>query len=194
MTDVSRLFDDLKKWYWQGRLPRYRVIRRAKLTGRALGSCNNRTKTILLLASLTRRTLRLTLLHEMCHIGRGASWSHGPVFQRKLRRLIRLGEFGLLDDLEQYDGTADARDVRALSDKGVPYYQFLTAVQDNFQSLSLDSPRFHWKTVRRLLAEEYHVTPTAFQRCAPWAQKEWQRLSKEIRDIAHAEKVAGLVE
>ena len=97
----------------------------------------------------------------------------------------------LLDDLEHYDGTAFDRVAR---DRGIPDIPLRTAVESDLDSLAMDRPRLRWKTVRRLLAEEYQVTPAVFQRCAPWAQKEWRRLSKEIRDIAHAKKVAGLLE
>ena len=90
--EAQRLFDELNKRYWRGRLPRYRVIRRAALGDRAMGLCNNKTRTILLLQSLDGEKLRLTLLHEMCHIGKASEYPHGPQFLKKLHRLARLGE------------------------------------------------------------------------------------------------------
>jgi len=61
-------------------------------------------------ADLEGEELRLTMLHEMCHIGSGAGWVHGPLFRRKVRRLVRLGVPGLVEDIERYDGTADELD------------------------------------------------------------------------------------
>jgi hypothetical protein len=107
----SALFDELNKRYWRGRLPKYRVIRRAVLRGDVLGQCDNRRRTILLRSDVTEEQLRLTLLHEMCHIGTGRGYDHGPSFLRKLHRLVRLGETGLLaEDIEHYDGTEVERD------------------------------------------------------------------------------------
>src|SRR5207245_227092 len=69
-SEASHLFDELNRRYWSGRLPWYRVIRRA-LPPRFLGTCPDETRTILVDSSLAGETLRLTLLHEMCHIGTG---------------------------------------------------------------------------------------------------------------------------
>ena len=63
-SEASRLFDELNRRYWRGRLPRYRVIRRALLP-RFLGTCSDKTQTILVDSSLAGEMLRLTLLHEM---------------------------------------------------------------------------------------------------------------------------------
>lgn len=56
------------------------------------GECRDSTRTISLRRDLAGDALRLTLLHEMCHIGQGDGSAHGPRFLRKLHRLVRLGE------------------------------------------------------------------------------------------------------
>ncbi len=87
-THASQLFDELNRKYWRGRLPRYRVIQRATLHG-LQGRCNNARRTILLAPHPSPEPLRLTLLHEMCHIG---TPYHGRRFQANLERLACQGE------------------------------------------------------------------------------------------------------
>jgi hypothetical protein len=79
-TLANRLFDELNRKYWRGRLPRYRVIERASLRANCLGQCDNARRTILLAPHPSPEALRLTLLHEMCHIGTGPGYDHGPRF------------------------------------------------------------------------------------------------------------------
>ncbi len=46
-------------------------------------------------------------------------------------------------------------------------------------------PRFYrkrWPTIRRWLASQYLMSEAQFQRCAPWAEREWRRLSEESRE------------
>ena len=77
------MFDDLNRRYWRGRLPRYHVIRRAALKGGRLGVCRDEIRTILLRADLQGEELRLTLLHEMCHIGTGKGLLSRPPLPEK---------------------------------------------------------------------------------------------------------------
>ncbi len=169
-TETRRLFDEFNKKYWHNRLPRYRVIRRTNIADNYLGLCNDRTKTILLKKDLVGEGLRLTLLHEMCHIGTGSSYQHGPRFLRKLRRLVRLGEKKLIEeDIERYDGTADARYIEELRSQGRlgPKISWRERVWDDLGSLASESPRLRCQTVCRVLANLFHMTPAKFQRAAP---------------------------
>ena len=189
--EAQRLFDELNERYWHGRLPRHRVIRRAALRGRALGIHNNKSRTILLLQSLDGEKLRLTLLHEMCHIGTGGGYSHGPRFLRKLHRLARLGEPKLLKDIEQYDGTAVEKRIAAARAAGTlgSEITFGEAVRGDLEGLAFvpgSLPR--WPKVRRWLAEQYRLAPSQVDRLAPWAEREWRRLSREQRQDERAEK------
>ena len=188
-SEASRLFDELNRRYWRGRLPRYRVIRRALLP-RFLGTCSDETQTILVDSSLAGEMLRLTLLHEMCHIGTDKGYSHGPVFLRKLRRIERLGEPKLLSEVEQYDGTDAARRIAAARAAGTlgGEMSFREAVWSDLDGLAFSGralPR--WRTVRRRLSETYGVAPSDVDRLG--ARKEWLRLCRYARAIRRAQKL-----
>ncbi len=189
-TEANRLFDELNRKYWRGKLPKYRVIRRAVLFGRCLGLCSNDSRTILLRRDLEGEALRLTLLHEMCHIGPESGYDHGPRFLRKLRRLARLGEPKLLDDIERYDGTAIERMIaqRTADGRLVPEIPFRSAVSSDLDSLAMERPFLRWTTVRRVLAREYNISPARFQYLAPWAEREWRQVSGDYRSMRRAEK------
>lgn len=87
---------------------------RRQLYERYLGLCDNKRNTISLQKDLSPEDLRLTLLHEMYHIDNGPGYQHGPRFLRKVRRLVKLGESKMIEDLERYDGTAAARDYESM--------------------------------------------------------------------------------
>ena len=186
-TEASRLFDEFNKKYWSNRLPRYRVIRRTNIAGNYLGLCDDQTKTILLKKDLVGEDLRLTLLHEMCHIRTGSGYQHGPRFLRKLHRLVRLGETKLIEkDIEHYDGTVEAREIERLRSEGKlgPEVSWRDRVLDDLDTLASESPRLRWATVRRMLANLYNTTPAKFQRDSPWAERKWRTISKQWR-MAH---------
>lgn len=190
-TEASRLFDEFNRKYWRNRLPKYRVIRRATLRGECLGICSNQTKTILLRRDLAGEDLRLTLLHEMCHIGTDSWCGHGPRFLRKVHRLRRLGEPRLLDDIERYDGTKSEREIEALraqgklDDEPIP---FRVLVHDDLKAAALEQYRRPWKTIRRLLANQYEMSPAQFQKFAPWAERKWREASQQYRRIEHGKR------
>ena len=190
--EAQRLFDELNERYWHGRLPRYRVIFQAALYGGRLGFCDDKTRTILLLRSLNRKELRLTLLHEMCHIGTPSDEeSHGPRFLRNLHRLMRLGEPKLLKDIELYDGTANEKEIAALQ-AGRTLISERTlgqVVLDDLNSLDLvPGSRPRWPKVRRWLAKQYRLAPSRLDRLVPWAEQEWRKLGHERRQDQHAQK------
>lgn len=187
-TTANQLFDEFNRKYWRGRLPRYRVIFRNKIGDDFLGMCNSHAKTILLKKSLVGDDLRLTLLHEMCHIGGSYGGNgHGPAFLRKLRRLVRLGETKLVEeDIERYDGTATEREIaklRTAGESGV-VTSFPDRVFDDLYSASQNpwASRRRWPTVRRWLAIEHKISEARLQRACPWAEGEWRRLSRDTRE------------
>ncbi len=104
--------------------------------------------------------LRLTLLHEMCHIGTGRGYSHGPRFLKKMRRLVRLGAPKLLEDVERYDGTRDARAIEAARAQGTlgPAITFRDMVMADLDSASAEHYARSWPTIRRALAEQYRMS------------------------------------
>ena len=184
---ASRLFDELNRKYWRGRLPRYRVIQRASLRD-LLGQCDNTRRTILLAPHSSPEKLRLTLLHEMCHIGTGPGHSHGPRFLRKLRRLVRLGETGLVEeDIEHYDGAVVERHLEAVRADGhvVNEMPWRDALRSDIESLALGNPdlqRVRWPRVARYLVEQYHVTVSQLRRAAPWAERLWREQTALVRE------------
>ncbi len=93
-TEASRLFDDLNRRHWRGRLPRYRVVRLELLPGRetVTGVCRHRTRTILVKRELSGDRLRVTMLHEMAHVAARDEPGHGPRFRSQLLRLAARGE------------------------------------------------------------------------------------------------------
>ncbi len=189
-TEASRLFDELNTRYWGGRLPRYRVIQRADLG--CWGLCDNARRTILLAPHPSREALRLTLLHEMCHIGTGPGYGHGPRFLRKLRRLIELGETALHEeDLERYDGTVVERHIAAAKVAGtllpeVPFRDMLKSDIEDLAASNLDL-RLRWPRVARALAQQYKMSVPQLRRVAPWAEREWRRQRGEARELQRAE-------
>lgn len=190
-TEASRLFDEFNRRYFRACLPRYRVIRRTVLRGNVLGVQRDKTRTILLRRDLTGENLQLTLLHEMCHIGTGSGYSHGPRFQKKMRRLIRLGAPSkLLKDVECYDGTEDARRIAAAQAAGTLKGEmpFRDAIKSDLEGLAIVRAGYRWPKVRRFLSEQYKIAPSDIDRYAPWAQRDWRRLSAEYRSIERQQK------
>lgn len=185
LTEASRLFDELNRRYWRGRLPRYRIIRRAKLPDH-LAYCRNETRTIVVRADLAGNDLRLTILHEMCHIGSDGGRVHGALFQRKMRRLVGLGVPKLTGDLERYDGTADQREferhIAAGGSGGIDDRPLRVIVSEDLENIAMSNPNRRWSWIRRYLAHVYKLSLPQVDRLMPWAQKEWRRLSAEWRE------------
>lgn len=177
-TKASLLFDELNRRYWRGRLPKYRVIRRDLSRDELDGYCDDNRRTIVLHKDLADEDLRRTLLHEVCHIGSGPK--HGPRFQRKLDRLIKLGESKLLGDVECYDGTAFTRYAANLPHP-VNKISFRQAVISEIDSFAIDQYRRRWPRVLRYFARKYEMTPAQFQRKAPWAERVWRESAADYR-------------
>jgi SprT-like family protein len=194
-VDLSRLFDTYNRQYWRGRLPKYRVIRRATLPHR-LGSCSNVTRTILIHRQ-SPDDEALTLLHEMAHIGPTRGFNHGPIFQRKLRRLVRLGAPpALLDDVERFDGTELRNLLAKAAAAGRPLREMSLrdAVLSDLEGWAEEDYRHRWPTIRRVLAAQYQASPAQFDRVAPWAEIEWQRLRREAyREARHPKEFEAII-
>jgi hypothetical protein len=73
----------------------------------------------------------------MAHIGSGPGTDHRPRFQRKLRRLLRLGASArFLDDVECYDGTVVERYLEARRAAGTPVEEtpFNVAIRSDLEA------------------------------------------------------------
>ena len=188
-------FDDLNRRYWRGRLPRYRVRFSPGLRKRTgcIGQCDDSQHLIVIDPSETGTALRLTLLHEMCHVGNHHGAWHGPIFLRKLRRLERLGETGLVADIERYDGTLADRQVEEMRARGVtvqdvPASEFI--LDDLHEIAANGLYRAQWATIRRGLAKRYEISEAKLQRLAPTAEHTWRTLRREQYEFVRLQKVA----
>lgn len=87
---LNELFLDLRARYFPDRLRSYSVIVDDELDHMS-GYCDSTLRLIGINGSLLNSPLdlRLTLVHEMCHVGIP---SHGRAFREELLRVARLGE------------------------------------------------------------------------------------------------------
>jgi hypothetical protein len=91
---LAKLFDDLNKAYWRGRLPLF-VVETARFTDPVcVGECRFSERKIRLDVSCLKDGdwTRSTLLHEMIHLAVGPRQpAHGTKFFAELERLLRKG-------------------------------------------------------------------------------------------------------
>jgi SprT-like family len=102
--DVQRLFRRFNAKYFGGRLPNYRVIQSDLYGGDGL--CRMKQREIHLSPILQGSSLRTSLLHEMAHAA--TNGGHGALWQKEMRRLIRLGA-PLKEELRAYLMNTDSQ-------------------------------------------------------------------------------------
>ena len=100
-AELRRLFRQYNRLYFSGKLPRADIRFAGMDKENYLGFCvffagvpevriNKRIRR-------WPKMVRMTLLHEMCHVALPRRAEHGPRFQREIARLVRDGAFiGLL--------------------------------------------------------------------------------------------------
>lgn len=150
-TDLNRLFDELNRHYWRGRLPKYTVRR---LPWKRIGSdgcCDYKTQRIELASECPAEKLRAVLLHEMIHI-QYPDDGHGPQFRRQLRRLIKHGEQELAKHLTQCLTIPDAGPERLTKEM---FSQELIEMRGEIRYWTVDNPRRRWRTLLRHLRSLY---------------------------------------
>jgi len=167
-SGLPEMFARFYRQYFGGRLPRYRVVRRALRASD--GHCNSRRRVIVLSSRLTGDDLVHTLLHEMCHIG---CPGHGPMFRAKLRRIARHAPPSI--------AAWASREAAQLAEP----YPVRQQVWDNLDALAMERPGLPWATAWRLV--EYELPP---ERSCPgsrprglrrWARRQWAHLSENYR-------------
>src|SRR6184192_574006 len=100
LQQFQELFQKFNNEYFNGRLPRYRIVLTDDCALGSYGLCRKKEREIHLAASLSGKELDKTLLHEMAHAAvprRG----HGRGWLAEMRRLANLGA-PTNDDWEAY--------------------------------------------------------------------------------------------
>lgn len=178
-SEAQRLYEELNRRYFRGRLPHYRVrfVRRLfpDSAGTFYGRCDSDRKLILLRHDRApgAPTLRQSLLHEMCHIG---APGHGKRWQAKMRRLAALGETWAEQEAARY-----AEEIRHRR-------PFAAQIKDFLEQLAYTEIAYRWPTVLRLTALEVGKKPRDLLHVAPWVRNVWTRLMKERRDFQVAQE------
>lgn len=178
MSEAQRLFEELNRRYFRGRLPRYRVrfVTRHRIHAEGIwyGECDSETRVIRLRHGLTDSstpTLRQALLHEMCHIG---APRRSPRWQAKMKRLALMSESWAQQEAAEY-----AEELRTLR-------PWPARVKDTLEELSMLQEELTWPTALRLLARSLGRRSSDVLRAAPWAPRTWKRLMAERRAFDQA--------
>ncbi len=161
----TQLYHDLNRQFFNGRLPRFRVVL-CFLHGSLHGECLPERRLIRLDRSLDPERMRRTLLHEMCHIG---SLGHGTRFQNKLLRLATQGEKWAREEAEQYRthpglGTA------------------LADLRKTLDDVAFIQPRPRFPSLLRWLSRDWGRRPKELLRIAPWLEDAWTKACNEADD------------
>lgn len=169
MSDLTEKYSAFNRRYFLGRLPRYRVVRRAISIG---GRCDDRRRLIVIRPGIVGTELDCLLLHEMCHIGiPGHRWKFRARLQRVARRAQALGdhEFARLAvaEWELYD----SKQVMSWSNE----------IDSDLESVMLSDPDATWSRVRRFLIRTYGLFPgePTHRRVLISARRQWAKLKAE---------------
>jgi len=101
---VRSMYKEFNKAFFRNQLPHYdvEVVEAMPDGGACIGGCDRERKQIFLRrdAAIVGRDFRSVLLHEMCHIRLPDDDTHGWRFLAQLRRLQRMGETWVQDELD----------------------------------------------------------------------------------------------
>jgi hypothetical protein len=86
IKDGQKLFDQFNRRYFGSRLPRYEIITDGPYYGGRCEPWNHR-----IYVTVKKSRFVVTLLHEMAHAAVYPNENHGPVWQREMIRLRKLG-------------------------------------------------------------------------------------------------------
>ncbi len=158
----TKLFQDLNRQFFRGRLPRYRVVLSDSLLP-SHGECLPERRLIRLRRGLDPETTRRILLHEMCHIG---SLGHGRPFQAKLYLLAAQGEEWAKHEAEKY------RDA-------VSWNAHMTNLRGTLDDVAGQSPRPNFPALVRWLTADFCRQPRELLRSVPWLRAAWKKACRE---------------
>ena len=171
-AELQRLFGCYNRRYWRSRLGCYTILVTVKHAG---GFCDTRHRTIYInpCTPAKEKDAARVLPHEMAHAA--ANSGHGKIWQREMRRLIRLGA-PLKKELSEY-----------LS----PFRIDANAILGEFEDAGSEADRiFDWRQARLsigykngLVDKQGHATSRYSSRVLQKARRAWlkgrrQRVSK----------------
>ena len=169
-TSPTRLYEELNRDLFKGRLPRFRVTLCGSkhLPGASPGECLEGRRLIRLRRGLEPEGLRRWLLHEMCHIGVP---DHGLRFQTRLLRLADQGESWALEEVK---GIREA-----------PSWNHAMAnLRGKLDDVAGQVPRPRFTQLLRWLADDFGMPPGKLLQSAPWIRAAWKKAFFEHDRIA----------
>jgi len=162
LQQCPQLFQKFNNEYFDGRLPRYRIVINDCALG-PHGLCRKKEREIHLAASLSGKELDKTLLHEMAHAAVPRA-GHGKAWSAEMRRLANLGA----PTDEDWEAYQDRR--RTITPKDMELEAFAVGCQ---------LPRC-WAEVRIHFGLMYGLTDAHGRAHSKTAAKVMQRLRREF--------------
>ena len=169
---LGALFNDLNERYFDGRLPKYRVVL-SSLPGGGRGMCVIGRPLIRLARGLSPEMLRRTLLHEMCHVGIPRS-GHGKRWEKRMLKLADLGESWAAEEVQKY------------RTQGIDARNLWESTQDMLLELAHRSHRPRLQSARKICANTMGFYVDEFLHLFPRFDRAWTRA---CRDAEREEKL-----
>ncbi len=178
---LQKLYADLNRQFFRGKLPRYRATFSKEVIGPFQGICLDKRRLIRLRRGLPPQEIRQVLLHEMCHI---RTRGHGRRWQEKMLRLAAQGEAWAKEEVDQYREAIDRYR------RGDTLY---TEVRDQLDAIAHAlSPRPPFPSLTRTLATHHGYRSREFLKRIPWLKAAWKKACREADREAMLQKKAGL--
>ncbi len=161
---LQRLYDELNRQFFHGRLPRYRVAFTTFYGSRQRGRCVSKRRLILVRRGLDGEELRRVLLHEMCHIG---ALGHGQRWQSKLRSLAEQGESWADEEAKRYA-------------EGPTWNRLMVNLRLDLDdwALQFDRPPQFAKVIR-FVGDDFGLNPREVLKKIPWLKAAWRKACRE---------------
>ncbi len=175
MLTLGKQFDEFNRLCFEGRLPKYRVIlsNLSNMPPSAHGQCDGDSQTILLSKGLSETELKVTLLHEMCHIG---CVGHGKRFLNKLTRLA-------LSNDEWVRNWAIAEGKLYSKDNVIPWNVLVSDVRDQLWQLAYRNPSYSFRKIVANVANLVGLVPKDVERKLPWLRNAWKNCVNEAKQV-----------
>lgn len=161
--NLQRLYDHLNGNFFDGRLPKYRVVLSAEFPNAGYdahydGICLPERRLIRLRRGMTSENLRRVLIHEMCHVRCGDD--HGRRWQNCMLRVAAKGEQWATEEVTQYRDHAEKWNDR------------IGMLMDALRDAALP-PGSSFRQVRRGAANIMRIPFRDTYRKLPWLKSAW---------------------